>query len=445
MPETKLAHPPARADQFSWRSHWALDPDITFLNHGSFGATPRCVLDAQTRWREQIERRPIEMLGRRCAELLGPSREAVARLVGADPSDVAFMTNATEAINAVVRSMALRPGDELLTTTHVYNAVRKTLKYVAAGAGARVIEADVPLPVADPGQIVEVIRAALSARTRLVVIDHVTSPTAVVFPVREIAAVCRERGVPVLVDGAHGPGMVAVDVMELGVNFYAANLHKWICAPKGAAFLWVQRGSQRGVHPTIISHFLGEGFEREFGWTGTRDITPWICVKDAIEFLERLDREIGERQVGSAVGGASETLPAGFAVHGASETHPTGSAMRGASRTHPAGATAGLRFLRHRNHELATWVQQTLAGMWEVTPTTPLDGSMIGSMTTVALPEALRTRFAKWEDVQAALYERHRIEVPGVDWSGRWWVRPCCQLYNVPEEYERLGRAVLDV
>jgi isopenicillin-N epimerase len=408
-----------------YRGRWMLDPDIAFLNHGSFGATPRVVLESQNRWRAIIEGRPIEMLGRRCAELLQPAKEAIARLVRADEADLGFTINATEGINAVLRSMELRAGDELLTTTHVYRAVRQAMKYAADRVGAAVIEVDVPLPIHHDDEIVARIAGAITDRTRMLVIDHVTSPTAVVFPVARLAKLCRERNVAVMVDGAHGPGMVEVDLTSLGVDYYAANLHKWVCAPKGAAFLWVKRELQPQVHPTIISHFLGQGFGAEFGWTGTRDITPWICVNDAIEFLEGLDREIGAAT-------AARRSESRRVVHGASETHPTGSSER-------------LVHLRKHNHEMATWVQRLLCNAWGVTPSTPLDGSMIGSMTTVALPESIRGKFAKWEDVQAAIYQEHRIEVPGVDWGGKWWLRPCCQAYNDAEEYVRLGEAVLQL
>jgi isopenicillin-N epimerase len=376
--------------------HWLLDPAIAFLNHGSFGATPRVVLEAQSRLRGMIEARPIEMLARRCRELLDESKKTIGPFIGAIVGNFVFVTNATGAINAVLRSLEIRPGDELLTTNHVYNAVRQTMKYVASRAGATMIEAPIPLPLRSPGQVIEAIEAALTRRTRLLVVDHVASPTAALFPLAEIVALCKLRGVDVLVDGAHAPGMIDLNIEELAPAYYTGNLHKWPCAPKGSAFLWVRPDKQGEVHPTTISHHLGEGFQEEFGWQGTRDITAWVCAADSIRFMDKL-------------------LPGGW----------------------PA-------IMKH-NHAMATWVQAMLCERWGVEPSTPLDGSMLGSMTTVPLPPQVRAGHAKAEEFQARLYKEFLVEVPIVDWQGQWWTRPCCQVYNSPEHYERLAGAVLEL
>ncbi|MCA9284622.1 MAG: aminotransferase class V-fold PLP-dependent enzyme [Phycisphaerales bacterium] len=374
-------------------SLWMLDPEIDFLNHGSFGALPRSVSARQEEWRRRVEARPIEMLGRRCRELLGPAREAVAGLVGASPADIGFVTNATGGINAVLRALPLRAGDVLATTTHVYNAVRQTMRFVARQAGAEYRELPVPPPFAHPDAIVDAIDAALDERVRLLVVDHISSPTAVVFPVERIVARCRERGIDVLIDGAHAPGMVPLELERLGAAYYAANLHKWMCAPKGCAFLWTRRDRQAHVHPATISHFLDQGYATEFDWQGTRDISAWICAADAIAFMRGL----------------------------------------------------GLERVMAHNHALATWVQAHLCGRWGVQPLTPLDGSLLGSMATVRLPSAFQPGgpFATFESINLALYERFRIEVPVVEWQGVRHVRPCCQVYNRPEQYERLADAVL--
>lgn len=377
-------------------AHWLLDPAIAFLNHGSFGATPRAVLEAQSRLREMIEARPIEMLARRGRELLEESKQTIGPFIGAIVDNFVFVTNATGAINAVLRSLEIRPGDELLTTNHVYNAVRQTMKYLASRNGATMIEAPIPLPLRSPGQVIEAIEAALTARTRLLVVDHVTSPTAALFPLAEIIMLCQGRGVDVLVDGAHAPGMIDLNIEELAPAYYTGNLHKWPCAPKGSAFLWVRPDKQGEVHPTTISHHLDEGFPEEFSWQGTRDITAWVGAADAIRFMDKL-------------------LPGGW----------------------PA-------IMKH-NHAMATWVQAMLCRRWNVEPATPLDGSMLGSMTTVPLPAQVRADFAKAEDFQARLYKEFLIEVPILDWQGQWWTRPCCQLYNSPKHYERLADAVLDL
>ena len=390
-PEHSTAASPPHPLSTEIRSLFALDFSYAFLNHGSFGAVPRAVLEAQERWRREIEARPIEMLGRRSDELIDRGRRAAAKFLGARLEDLGFVTNATEAINAVLRSMDIRAGDELLTTTHVYNAIRQTMKYVASRGGGRMIEVDVPLPMRSGDAIVDALAKAMTERTRLIVIDHVSSPTAIVFPIQKIIELASKRGIDVLVDGAHAPGMIELEIESLGAAYYAGNLHKWVCAPKGAGFIWARSDRKSRVHPATISHHLGEGFADEFSWQGTRDITPWICVADAIECLNQF----------------------------------------------------GWDNVRRHNHALATWAQQMLFETWAVEPTSPLDGSMIGSMATVALPEVLR-RFEKPELLAAMLYERHRIEVPVLDWGGRWWVRVSCQLYNMAEDYERLARAVID-
>ncbi len=376
---------------------WMLDPQIDFLNHGSFGALPRRVATAQDRYRAMIEARPIEMLGRRCRELLGPARAAVSSFVGARPESLGFVSNATGAVNSVLRTMELRPGDELLTTDHVYNAVRQTMRFVAERAGAVVIEAPVPLPIASSTAILDQVLERITTRTRLLVIDHVTSPTALRFPVEALIAACRQRNIDVLVDGAHAPGMLRLDLDSLGAAFYAANLHKWTCAPKGAAFLSVRADCAAAVHPPTVSHFLNQGFDREFDWQGTRDISAWLSVPDAIRFMDDTALGLGWSRV-----------------------------------------------IDH-NHRLAVWVQQFLCNAWNVTPLSPLDGELLGSMATVRLPEPLQPKqgaFDSFEALQLAIYEGHRIEVPVIEWGGHWHVRPCCQVYNRAEQYVRLAEAI---
>ncbi len=378
-------------------SRWQLDPTLTFLNHGSFGSLPHAVALRQQEWRSFIEASPIERLGRRCTELLAEARGALARFVGAEADDLGFVTNATEGINAVLRSVRLEPGDELLTTDHVYNAVRQTMRHVARAAGATYHEIPIDVPLLDAAAVIERIGERLSARTRLLVIDHVTSPTAVVLPVEGVIQLCAERGVDVLVDGAHAPGMLPLALDELGAAYYAANLHKWVCAPKGAAFLHVRRDRQRGVHPATISHFLDEGFRREFDWQGTRDITPWLTLPAALEFMDDQGGGLGWRRV-----------------------------------------------LRH-NHAMATWAHRMLIERLATEPISPLDGRFLGSMATVPLPAALQPGDApqdSFEALQRELHDRFRIEVPIMSWRGRWHVRISCQVYNAPEQYERLAEAI---
>ncbi len=322
--------------------HWPLDPRVDFLNHGSYGAVPRVVMEAQTTWRLQMEHEPVRFMVERAEQALDTARAAVGTFVGAGPDDLAFITNATTGVNTVLRSLRFAPGDELLTTDHEYNAVRNTLDYVAARDGARVIVAEVPFPIASPDAAVAPVLGAVTSRTRLAVLDHVTSATALVLPVATLVAGLAERGVDTLIDGAHAPGMVELDVAGVGAAYYTGNLHKWVCAPKGAAFLWVRPDRQERIRPLVISHGANSPrsdrsrFQLEFGWLGTGDPSAWLAAPEAIEFgasllpggwpaLRARNRELtleARRLVASAIGaeipavedmiGSMASLPLGW-------------------------------------------------------------------------------------------------------------------------------------
>jgi isopenicillin-N epimerase len=372
------------------RTQWALG-ELTFLNHGSFGAVPRAVLAVQSDWRARIEADPIEIIGRRREGLLEGAKRPVGERFGMRPDDFGFVTNATEGVNAVLRSLDLRPGDELLTTNHVYHAVRQTMKLAARRVGATCREVQVPLPATSNQALADAVVGGLSDRTRLVVIDHVTSPTALVFPVGEIVRRCRARGVDVLIDGAHAPGMLPLDVTSLGAAYYAANLHKWCLCPKGTAFIWTSPAHQADVHPTVISHGLDSGYAKEFDWQGTRDLSAWLSAPAALAFLG----EFGWDAV-----------------------------------------------LAH-NHAMAAWAHRMLVDRWHVEPVTPLDGSLLGSMATVRLPGRLATLDgAAMAALQQRLHDEYRVEVPLIDWPGGAMLRVSCQLYNTPADYERLGDVI---
>jgi isopenicillin-N epimerase len=367
-----------------------LKPGVAFLNHGSFGALPRIVTEAQNEWRRRIEAEPIEMIGRRREGLVDEAKAVIGNQFGMEIADFGLVTNATEGANAVLRSFPLNSGDEIVTTNHVYHAIRQTMHYVARQAGATHREIDIPLPVTSGDQIRDLVLDGLGPRTKLLVIDHVTSPTALVFPIEEIVAGCRAKGVKVLADGAHAPGMLPVDVQKIGADYYTANLHKWVCGPRGSAFLWVSPEHQESVHPTVISHHLDEGFSKEFGWTGTRDLSAWLSVPAAIAFL----KELGWKQM-----------------------------------------------IQH-NHQMATWAQQMLCERWDVQPISPMDGSLLGSMATVVLPGSL-AELTETLPLQQRLYDEFKTEQPLVQWGGRTMLRVSCQVYNTPAEYERLAEVIL--
>ena len=372
-------------------SEWMLDPRVTFLNHGSFGAVPRKVFDEQTQWRRRIEAEPIELLGRQAQELLAAARQPIGTWLGMNADDFGFVTNATEGVNAVLKSLALEAGDELLTTNHVYNAVRQTMRHTASRWGATYREVELPLPIRSDEEIAATIASQINSRTRLLVVDHVSSPTALVFPVEKIVARCAAQGVDVLVDGAHAPGMLQLNISAIGAAYYAGNLHKWTCAPRGSGFLYVRADRQTNIHPLVISHDLGEGFAREFAWQGTRDISAWLTVPSAIAFMGDLGWD---------------------------------------------------RVMAH-NHQMAVFAQQVLCERWNVKPLSPFDGSQIGSMCTVRLPPPLvdLSREAGLR-LQQTLYNEHELEVPIVPWGGQTFVRPCFQVYNRAADCERLAQTI---
>jgi isopenicillin-N epimerase len=370
---------------------WGLDPAVTFLNHGSFGARPRAILDHQATLRAAFEAEPIHWLDRQRNEHLATAKSAVGAFLGLEPDSFGFVANASEGVCSVLRSLEFAAGDEILTTDHAYGAVMRTIEHVARRAGAAVVVAEIPVPVADSATVVEAITAGMTDRTRLLVVDHVTSPSAIVFPVEELIDVARRRGVRVLVDGAHAPGMLELEVAAIGADWYTGNLHKWVCAPVGVAFLHAAAGTPR-VHPPIISHFHEESFAEEFSWQGTRDLSPWLTAPAAIDWMSAL------------------------------------------------GGDGGWPAVREHNRWLADLGARTLQAAWGTTVTAP--ASMRGSMASVAMPQSWAHGFESAEAVRDLLFHRHAIEVPVIDLGGARHVRISAQAYNRPEQYERLAEVV---
>lgn len=385
---------------------WNLDPEVTFLNHGSFGACPEAVLAVQREWRDRIERGPIQFLDRELEGHLDRTREALGAFLGADPAGLAFVPNATTGVNAVLRSLRFEPGDELLTSDHEYNAVLNTIRAVADRDGATVVLAALPFPSSGPDEIVDVILAAVSPRTRLAVLSHVTSPTALVLPIERIVRELDARGIDTLVDGAHAPGMVPLALDALGAAYYAGNAHKWLCAPKGAGFLWVRADRRGRVHPTIVSHGANDlrtdrsRYRLEFDWAGTADPTPALTIPAAIDWVAGLD-------------------PGGWP------------AVMAANRTFALDAR--------------DWLVAALGGP------TPAPDALIGSMVSVPL-RALSTD-AEADALHLGLVD-DRIEVPVVGWpvpgarptptdSPRAvLVRVSAQRYTESDDIERLIAAL---
>lgn len=374
------------------RAHWTLDPDVTFLNHGSFGACPRPVLAAQERLRAELEREPVRFFSETLEPALDAARAEVARFVGARPEDFVFVRNSTTGVNAALRCQDLKPGDELLVTDHAYEPCRNALDHVASRASATVRVARIPLPIGSPGDVTDRILSAVTPRTRLALIDHVTSQTGLVFPIEEIVRELAARNVETLVDGAHAPGMLDLDVTKIGAAYYAGNFHKWVCAPKGAAMLVVRDDRKTGLHPTVVSRGFVRASSRprlwqEFDWTGTDDPTAFLSVPSAIAFLGGL-------------------LPGGWE----------------GVRTH--------------NRSLALRARETLQAALGVPELAPAE--MIGSLADVRLPDG------SCVELQDRLRVDHRIQVPIFAWPSppHRLVRVSAHVYNAPHEYDRLAHAL---
>jgi isopenicillin-N epimerase len=351
---------------------WRLDPDVTFLNHGSFGACPEPVLRAQRELRDRMERQPVAFMDRELPGLLDAARHRLAAFLHADPDGLGFVTNATTGVNAVVRSLHFAPGDELLTDDHEYNAILTTLQEGARRDGATVVIASLPYPEPDPDAVLEAILSRVGPRTRLAVFSHVTSPTALVLPIDRIVRELDRRGVDTLVDGAHAPGMIPLDLDGLGAAYYTGNGHKWLCGPKGGAFLWVRADRRDRIRPTVISHGANDPrtdrtrFRMEFDWPGTTDPTAVLSLPTAIDWM-------------------AAQVPGGW----------------------PA--------IMRANHDDALAARDTITRVLDVGAPAP-DG-MIGSMAAVPLPGITTDDAAS--RLHDALLDDDAIEVPVTGWPVR--------------------------
>ncbi len=384
------------------RTRWALDPAITFLNHGSFGACPAAVLDAQTALRQRMEAEPVRFLQRELEGLMDEARASLAEFLDADPADLVFVPNATAGVNTVLRALSLAAGDEVLITDHAYNATRNALDHAASMQGAKVVVARLPWPVPSARSVVDAVLERVTARTRLALIDHVTSATALVLPLADLLQALSTRGVEALVDGAHAPGMLPLSLRALGAAYYTGNCHKWLCAPKGAAFLHVRRDRQAGLRPLAVSHGYNSPrrdrtqFLLDFDWTGTADPTPMLCVPTALRFV-----------AGLLPGGWPEVMAA--------------------------------------NRALVLEARRLLGERLGAAPHCPEE--MVGAMATVALPDGYPedpAPPARLDPLQDRLLFGHGIEVPIIPWPRppQRHIRVSAQLYNSRGDYLRLAEAL---
>ena len=385
------------------RSQWALDPAVVHLNHGSFGACPRKVLAVQSDLRDELEWQPGAFFGA-IDERLAVARQSLGAFVGADPEGLAFATNVTGALNSVLGSVDLGPGEEILITSHEYNATRNIALRTAERSGARCVVAQLPFLGLDEVRIVEGIMAAVTERTRVAIVDHVTSQTGLVFPIARIIRELEARGVDVVVDGAHAPGMLDLDIGALAPAWYTANCHKWICAPKSAGFLWARADKRASTRSAIVSHGAGveDGearFRAEFDWPGTVDPTAALSVPAAIEFVDELFD-----------GGWNEA--------------------------------------RARNHALCVVGRRVLCEALEIDP--PCADALIGSMATLPLPDHAQPGDGEvksaldGDPLRSRLLEEAGIEVPvlACDAHTGRLIRVSATLYNTIEDFEALAAAL---
>lgn len=378
---------------------WALDPALAYLNHGTVGAPPRRVLAAQQAIRDEIERQPSRYLLRELTDVrvgrptgrtprLREAAAEVAAFLGARADDLVFVDNATTGANAVLGAVPLDAGDEILVTDLGYGGVNNAARFVARLAGARVVTATTPDPGAPPEAFVDAIAAAIGPRTRLAIVDHIASDTTLVLPIAAVGAACRARGVPLLVDGAHAPGALDLDLDALGVDWYVGNLHKWAWAPRSSAILRVDPSRRANLHPTVVSWGLDQGLAYEFDLVGTRDPTPHLAAPEGLRMLREL----------------------------------------------------GVEAVRAYNHDLAWRGGRELASRWGTTLAVP--ESMVGCMVSVPLPERFEATDERAARLRDELLFEDGVEVHVYARRGRLWVRVAVQIYNDESDLARLGAAI---
>ncbi len=381
--ETRFNLPwPGVGDQFLLR------PDVTFLNHGSFGATPRPVFERYQAWQRELEAEPVEFLGRRIRDLLREARAPLAAYLHTRPDDLVYVPNITFAVNIVARSLDLQPGDEVLATNHEYGASDRAWRFNCARRGARYINQPIALPITGVDEFVEQLWAGVTERTRVIFISHITSATALIFPVAEVCRRARAAGILTVIDAAHAPGQIDIQLDDLGADFYLANCHKWLSSPKGAGFLYARPAVQPLLQPLVVSwgwqsEMPGDSeFQDWFGWVGTDDPSAYLSVPAAIEFQRQHD------------------WPA----------------------------------VRSECHRLAAWARDRAADLTGMEPICPED--WFGQMCVLPLPHGTLDKLG------TRLWDEHRIEIPQIRWQGREFLRISVQAYNSLQDVEKLLTAL---
>jgi len=373
------------------RDLFLLRPDIIFLNHGSFGACPRPVFERYQAWQLELERQPVEFLGRRYDALMAESRAALADYLGTSAQNLVYVPNATHGLNVVARSLALQPDDEILSCDHEYGALDRTWQFICAKQGAHYRRQAVPLPVYEAAEVVEAIWAGVTPHTRVLFLSHVTSPTALILPIADLIQRARAANIITVIDGAHAPGQIPLNLAELGADFYVGNCHKWLLSPKGAAFLYARPERQELLEPLVVSWGWqsetpsNSRFIDEHEYQGTRDIAAYLSVPAAIEF-----------------------------------------------RQHHAWST-----VQQQCHELLRYTRQRLTALTHLPPISPDSPTWFAQMATFPLPPC------QPQELKQRLYNEFKIEIPIITWQGRAFVRVSIQAYNSMEEVEALVAALI--
>ena len=384
--------------------HWGLDPNTVFLNHGSFGATPIAVLDEQDRIRRLMERDPVHFVERLSHEMWQDSINELSKFLNADSGGMSFVANATTGVNTILRSLNLSKGDEIIVPDHAYQACRNAIDFVTERSGARTVVIRIPFRIDDESDIIDPIVSAINDKTVLAMIDTVSSPTGIRMPFEKLVGLIQERGVDVLVDAAHGPGIVPLDIRKLNAAYITGNCHKWICTPKGSAFLHIRDDRREGVKPLTIGHGYSsdlpsaEKFRMEFDWTGTRDPSPWLCIPFAIS------------HIGGLINGGWEKI-------------------------------------MNKNHEMAIFGRDILCEALDISPPTP--DSMVSSMSSVEFPwnEDVGPAPIDGDPIHNTLFDEYRIQVPVISWPNhnRKYLRISAQIYNSKEDYEYLSDSLISI
>ena len=383
--------------------YWSFDSSRLFLNHGSFGACPDFVIEEQRKWQNLMEKEPVRFFEELMPDLLLKSREALGTFLSCSPNDLAFVSNATSGVNTILRSLHFEQGDEILVPNHAYQACRNSIDFVAQRSGATVVVVPIPFPIDSPQTVIDVMKSARTERTKLVMIDTVTSPTGLRMPFEELTSFFEDQGVEVLLDAAHGIGMIPLDLGTLGASYVTSNCHKWLCAPKGTAFLYVREDKQNKIQPLTISHGhtfpLGNTtrFRHEFDWTGTQDISGWCALPAVIEEMAKL-------------------------------------------------VDGGWEAIMQHNHDLALQGRDILCERLGIEQ--PCPDEMIACISTIRLPGEIpsKEKMHEPDPLHRILSEKYNIQVPVWSWpspAGRY-LRISAQLYNSIEQYEQLADALVN-